>query len=120
MTLTMRLIFILFLVFCSTAGADWSREDSVRQSVVFSLMLVDWAQTREIARNPQFRELNPVLGPSPSSKEVDVYFVAAGAAHYLLARALPPEWRKRWQYVWIGGQASTVMWNHQMGVRISF
>jgi hypothetical protein len=76
--------------------------------------LVDWAQSR----NPY--ETNPILGKYPSKTEVDVYFAAATLGHYLVSRALPPDYRKVWQYVWIGVQVGYVTHNYQIGLRIRF
>ena len=115
----MRMI-IVFMLFLSTAGADWSSGDTNRQLAFTALQMVDWAQTREIARNPDFYETNPILGKYPSSTEVDVYFAATTLGHYLVSQALPSDYRKVWQYVWIGVQAGYVTHNYQMGVRIDF
>ena len=37
-----------------------------------------------------------------------------------MSRVLPEQYRRAWQYVWIGGQASTVAWNYQIGTRVGF
>ena len=113
-------IIVVFILFLSTSGADWSSGDTNRQLAFTALQLVDWAQTREIARNSDFYETNPILGKYPSSTEVDVYFAATTLGHYLVSRALPSDYRKAWQYVWIGVQAGYVTHNYQMGVRIRF
>jgi hypothetical protein len=112
--------FILFYVMSVTAVADWSSGDTNRQLAFTALQLVDWAQTREIVRNPDYYETNPILGKYPSKTEVDVYFAAATLGHYLVSRALPPDYRKVWQYVWIGVQVGYVTHNYQIGLRIRF
>jgi hypothetical protein len=39
------------------------------------LLFIDWGQTKTIARNPTTRrEMNPILGPHPSVKKVNIYF----------------------------------------------
>ena len=102
------------------ATADWTQEDTARQLAFTGLQLIDWGQTRDIAQNPNRRELNPILGPNPSTTDVDVYFAATTLGHYVVSRALPPEYRKVWQYVWIGAQAGNVVRNYQLGVRVRF
>ena len=50
------------------------------------MLAADWAQTRQIARNPAlFRELNPILGEHPSVGRVNTYFLAAMTLNYLFA-----------------------------------
>lgn len=116
----MRLVFILFLLFSSTASANWSGGDTSRQAVFTVLQAADWAQTREIVKDDSRYELNPILGKYPSNTEVDIYFAATTVGHYLVSRALPPKQRKVWQYVWIGAQAGNVVRNYQVGIRINW
>jgi len=40
-------------------------------------LVADWIQTKEIARNPMFQEMNPVLGKNPSQDRVNLHFGAA-------------------------------------------
>lgn len=110
----------LLLVLAPSAGADWSHADTARQLAFTGLLAIDWAQTHEIIRRSDRHELNPILGSDPDRSTTNAYFAAAGIGHYLVSRALPPEYRKVWQYLWIGGQAATVHWNYQMGIRIRF
>ena len=114
----MRFIFLLLL--CSTASADWSSGDTNRQLAFTALQMVDWAQTREVVKDDRKHELNPILGKYPSKTEVNVYFAATTLGHYLVSRALPPDYRKVWQYVWIGFQTGNVIRNYRVGVRINF
>lgn len=102
------------------ATADWTQGDTARQLALTTLLILDWGQTRDIATNPRFHELNPLLGRNPSTGRVDNYFAATTVGHYLVSRALPPEYRRVWQYLWIGSQTATVHWNYQMGVRVRF
>ena len=111
---------VLMLLISPVAHTNWSTSDTARQLVFTGLQVVDWAQTREIARNPHYYEVNPILGSSPSAVEVNAYFLATTVGHYAVARALPPHHRKVWQYVWIGAQAATVTHNYQIGIRIDF
>ena len=82
-------------------------------------MGIDWAQTRKIANNPDdYHEHNPILGKHPSTGEVDVYFTASIAAHMAVSMVLPPEYRKWWQYVFIGVQAAAVGSNISIGLGV--
>jgi hypothetical protein len=113
------LIACLFLSGCANGG--WSTEDSYRQAGVIALSGVDWMQTRKIAKNPdKYYEKNPLLGEHPSTEKVDVYFAASIAANTAIAMALPPEYRKWFQYVSIGVEAGVVANNFSIGLGVGF
>ena len=120
MTMWIKLIIVcLFLSGCANGG--WSTEDSYRQVGVVALSGVDWMQTRKIAKNPdEYHENNPILGEHPSTEKVDVYFAASIAAHTAVAMALPPEYRKWFQYISIGVQAGVVASNFSIGLGVGF
>jgi hypothetical protein len=76
---------LVVLAFASqaTAGKFWS-EDKTTNGLIISanvLTVLDWAQTRYIADNPdQFREVGPAqkfIGEHPSTGEVNSYFMAS-------------------------------------------
>ena len=107
----------IMLTGCANGG--WSTADTYRQSGVVALMGIDWMQTRKIAQNPDdYHEHNPVLGSNPSTEKVDVYFPVCIAAHTAVSMALPPEYRKWWQYVFIGVQAGVVASNFSIGLGV--
>jgi hypothetical protein len=83
--------------------------------------VVDWAQTRYIIKHPEERhELNSLLGSYPSAVRVNNYFVASIAGHAVVSYLLPPNWRRGWQYVWIGINAEVIHRNRSVGVKIDF
>ena len=90
---------------------DWSNADTARQLAYYLFHGADWGQTRYIARHPQFKETNPILGERPSIGKVNNYFLATGLAHALLMATLPPEARKWAQYGTIGIEAGQVRRN---------
>jgi hypothetical protein len=113
------LIASLFLTGCANGG--WSTEDSYRQTGFVALMGVDWMQTRKIAKNPEdYHEHNPLIGSHPSTEKVDVYFPVCIAAHTAVAMVLPSEYRKWWQYVFIGIEAGAVANNLSIGLGVGF
>ena len=115
------LLSILLLLSSSTYASDWSDEDISREAVLLVIHTIDWGQTRYIAENPdQFHEINPLLDTNPSVWQVNNYFILSGLAHIAISNALPPEWRKGWQYVTIGIGVANVSRNHSIGLRISF
>lgn len=55
----------------------------------------DWRSTRWFAQT-DWRygiEKNPIMGPTPSTAGVDVYFAASGLMLWAASQALPERWR---------------------------
>ena len=125
----------------SYAAGSWSAADTARQVAVTGLMVMDWAQTRTIARSYSagaapsgpyaayqrtapptgYYETNPFLGQHPSVGEVDNYFAAAIIAHAAISYVLPPgAWRQAWQYISIGVELDKTEHNYELGIRMSF
>ncbi len=125
-----KLIFIVFIVAAisflvgtTTAFAfdEWTKKDTIYQLTYATLHIVDWGQTRYIAKNPdRFHEKNLVLGKHPSAAEVDVYFAATLVAHTGIAYILPTEYRRIWQCVWIGVEGGCVARNFRLGIKLDF
>jgi hypothetical protein len=104
-----------------TWGKDWTREDTYRQVAVTALLIVDWGQTRWIAKHPsQLYETNHFLGEHPSIARINNYFAASILWHAAISTLLPPDWRKGWQYVWIGIELEYVRRNYHIGVKVDF
>lgn len=115
------IIIILQTVAMKNANAsDWSQVDTQRQAAYLVLHAADWRQTRTIAKDDRFVEVNPILGPEPSTGEVDRYFLATALLHTAIAYNLSPEWRKGFQYVTIGVQATAVGHNYRLGVKFDW
>lgn len=104
-----------------TWGKDWTREDTYRQAALTALLVVDWGQTRYIAKHPlQHKEMNQFLGEHPSVNRVNNYFTATIISHAVISAVLPSDWRKGWQYVWIGIEFGTVQRNRSIGIKVDF
>ncbi|MGC1269743.1 MAG: hypothetical protein WA842_04000 [Croceibacterium sp.] len=79
-----------------------------------ALNIVDAVQTVAALRSNKVREMNPILGSSPSTITVIGYKAAWGGAHYLLTRWImreKPEFARIFQFASIALQGSTVAWN---------
>ena len=114
--------YILLFILSIPAFADeWTDADTKREAVYLTLHTFDWAQTRNIARNPdKWREQNAVLGGNPSVSQVDRYFIATGALQFAVAYYLPAEYRKAFQYVTIGIEGGAVAHNFSIGISARF
>lgn len=117
-----KFILCLFLLVpFSSSASDWTREDTYREAAYLTLHTMDWAQTRNIARNPdRWYERNSFLGPHPTTSKVDQYFVATAALQFAVAYYLPAEYRKAFQYVTIGIEGGAVVHNFRLGVSARF
>jgi hypothetical protein len=77
------------------AHRSWTASHTALASAFTLVLLVDAAQTRELARQgwPGFREANPLLGPRPSVDQVNRYTALAAAGMLTAAAAAPPRLR---------------------------
>src|SRR5256886_4623316 len=77
------------------ARVPWTRSHTALASVFAMTLLIDAAQTRELARQGWvgFREANPLLGERPSVGRVNTYTALAGLSVLCAAAALPPRVR---------------------------
>ena len=115
------LVALLLFTSAARAGDDWTPADSWREGAYLALHLTDWAQTRNIARNPdQWRETNRLLGEHPSVGRVNRYFVITAAAQIGIAVALSKGWRAAFQYGAIAHDAWYVTHNFSIGISARF
>lgn len=100
---------------------DWTRADTMREAAYQIVAAVDWAQTRSIARpDSGFDEINPFLGKKPSAAAVNTWFAAGAVAHAAISYALPPDYRRWWQYASLAFEGAFVAHNLRLGVRIDW
>ena len=130
------IILLSVLVFSArpAPALEWKPPEVALQAIVTGLIVVDWGQTRTIAKNPQlFEETNKILGKHPSIARVDNYMAGALAGHLLVSHYLPAVMsrlgaseafsrssRRIWQVAWIGVQANVVRKNYRIGLTMSF
>ena len=84
------------------ARRSWTTSHTALASAFTVMLLVDAAQTRELARRgwPGFREANPLLGSRPSVGQVNTYTALAAASTLTIAAIAPPRLRS-----WLLGAA---------------
>lgn len=105
---------------CLPARADdtATQQDRYGHAAYTALLIADWLQTREIARNPkQFYEGNPVMGAHPSVSDVDRYFLASAAVYFLAQRLLPRRYAACHQRLSLQLEFSCVASNYAIGIR---
>ena len=109
-------VFQIILCSCSF-GENWTRGDTYREVAWGAIHIADWAQTRQIAQNPdKYHETNPILGSHPSTQSVDLYMGSVLIVHPFISAALPKPYRDVWQYMSIGVSGACVINNISIGV----
>ena len=99
----------------------WTTEQKVLAGVSTALILIDWGQTRYIAKSPhRFHETNPLIGRHPSLGDVNRHFALSMAANLAVASLLPSKFRTPWLLGVSGMQAHFVIHNKKMGIRMAF
>lgn len=105
----------------STFAEKWSTGDTIREVTYGTLHVVDWGQTRYIAKHPdKYEERNPLIGRHPSTGRVDIYMGSTLLLHPVISGYLKPEYRRWWQYITIGIEGGAVVNNASIGVKIGF
>jgi hypothetical protein len=84
----------LLLAVCSTVQAEpWTETQQALATTYMVAHTIDWAQTRNIARNPLFEERNPFLDRKPSNSQVNAHFILTPIVGYFILDALPSGYR---------------------------
>ena len=128
-----KIILILILLFISSPvhaeykfAENWTKTDTAYQATFLMVTAVDWMQTRWMVKQDwqwgegYHREMNPILGSHPSMKKVDTLIPLGMVAHTLVSMALPPDYRRIWQVLWIGVEGYCVTTNYSAGVHLEF
>lgn len=112
------IIFSILLFTIGCAHQPFTQSDKILLGTSLTLQAIDWQQTKEIARNPDFYEKwNFVLDEHPSQNEIDLYFLTTAFASVATIYYLPPKYRNLFFGCWIGIEGDCVVHNYQIGVR---
>lgn len=102
------------------ATDDWTREDTYRQSAIIALQIVDWGQTRYVAKHPEFHEINPLIGKHPSIGRVNNYFAISIPVNIAFSALVPSKYRSLWQTGRMMVQVSVVSYNRGVSIGTDF
>ena len=119
-----RLLAIVVFSFFSATSAlsadldwKWSKADTALQLTWTTMHVLDWSQTRKIAKEPErFWERNSIMGKHPSVDKVDVIFAMSAILDVAIARMLPRPYRTYFQIVSIGATGYCVTINFSIGL----
>jgi len=93
----LSLLLTLSLAPKAAAHDDWTRMDTVYESVIVASDIIDWHQTRTLIARPGMWENNPILGHHPTSSQVDRYFAVSIINNVAIAYLLPKDLRHAYQ-----------------------
>ena len=118
----MRHLLILLSFIGCTHAEPWDTTDKVLGTTVVALQIVDWGQTRYLAKHPElgFYENNKLLGDHPSVGRVDVYFPALIVGTWLIADWLSPPNRKLFLGVVTVVNVAVTSRNRSIGLKVAF
>lgn len=126
---------LLFSPAPAHAQEAWDRGDAALGAAALTATLIDWGQTRYLAKHPcanagggttcpdPYREVGwarHFIGERPTSGQVDAYFIGVIVAGTLTAHYLPGAYRK-W---FLGGitlvQLNVISKNKSIGLKVEF
>ena len=119
-----KIIFALLLSISTQTFADeWTTNDSLREVTFQVLNVIDWGQTRYIAKNLDRyyeKESAWLIGTDPSTETVDGFMLQTAVLHLAISYMLPRDWRDAFQYITIGMKLNNTIGNAQIGIKVSF
>lgn len=114
-------ILALLMMFCAPAFAQWTPEQRTLATIYMAAHVVDWGQTRAIAKNHhRWEELNPTLGRKPSMSRVNAHFIIAPLIGYTILDNMSSESRTTWLRTLAQMQVAIAANNAHVGIHVSF
>lgn len=114
------LFAILFVTSCAARAEPWDKSDKLLGGLALGATLIDWGQSRYIAKHPEYVETNAMLGPNPTLGRVNTYFASIIILEGIAAHLLPSAFRKGL----LGGTAlleiNVITKNYAFGVKVEF
>ena len=119
-TIILTIVFLFYAT--STFAADpWSNKDKALAATMSTLLVVDWGQTINSARNPAaYQEINPILGLHPSEQSIHTYMGTALIGALTISHFLPSKYRALFMGSVIALELPYVYNNYQIGLRMQF
>lgn len=121
------LIIILLLSGCSSLpkGEFWTDDNTANGLMIAAnvAFAADWAQTREIADNPDYYELglaSSFIGANPKTSDVNRYFAASVAGYNLVNYLLPSKYKKLYSSFVVGYELAYIKGNVRLGIGMKF
>lgn len=121
------LLTAALLTYCAPEGVkacNLSTADTYRETAFQVLNIIDWGQTRYIAKNPdRYKEVESAhfISEHPTTGRVDAYMAQTAVLHLVATCLLEDEdWRAAFQYITIGNKLNATLGNLTIGVKMDF
>lgn len=112
--------FFISLFLLPTWGSEWTVEQKQLAGIYLAAHVIDWGQTRTIAKTPYLREYNPILGKKPSLSRVNTYALVTPIVGYLFLDSLPSESRTTWLKALVVFEVAIISRNAYLGIKTDF
>lgn len=117
----LTIFFIMFLLVPKQVLAEWSKTNTALEIGYAILLLADWNQTKQIAKNPEiYHERNPLFSRHPSVSEVNWKFAVGLIGHIGISALLPNKYKVIWQSTTIAMETVCVSNNYNIGISVDF
>lgn len=114
-------ILVIGLLYSTCSRADeWTTGQKIGEGVFVAATVLDWSQTRSSCARVGRCELNPMLGGHPSDSRINSWFVTTLVVQYLVADALPSDWRNRWIAAGVVMEVTVTARNANVGARVNW
>lgn len=122
----LMILALITMVLSSCAHVPYTKQEIALEVAWQGLHVVDWLQTEEIAKNPNFYETNKIMGRSPSRGKVNTHMALFAVGHLAVSYLLPSKFtvmgwklypRKYWQWTSVIAKGYYVGKNYRIGVR---
>ena len=110
-------VFALIVGCAKRPFEGWTPANTVCQGIYMTEHLVDWAQTKKIARSQNYYEMNPLMGKHPSQSTVDLYMGLSMFATLAISAMLTPKYRSTFQGFLLTIKTGLIIHNYQIGIR---
>jgi hypothetical protein len=116
-----KYFLICFSLIGQAYAEPWDTTDKLLGIAAVTALIVDWGQTRYIAKHPeQFSESNILLGKHPSIGKVNTYFTGAIIGTLVAGNYLSSRNRKILFGTITAVEVIVTSHNRNIGVKISF
>ena len=124
----MKTLFLLLLILCGSAQAQWTSEQKTLAAVASVALVIDYGQTKSIATKDIYREgvlmrnveHNPMLPRHPDMKDVNRHFILTPIIAYAVLDNISSENRTIALRVLTVVQIGIVAHNYSIGIRMKF
>lgn len=114
--------FVLLILLIATplqAWPDkWRTQDTVAESALAGLAIIDYCQSLEMIHDKTYKERNPFLPEHPTRCQYLAFGISALALHAGITYMLPRKYRWFWQSVGITFEGMNVVANFQVSAKI--